>query len=139
MLLMNTASCWLLIRPILTHGLVLKIPSQTKLDQICTHISLLQLLLQIDQGSNVNKEFTMVIYMVCPTSSWHPHSISQNWRRYWIFKNGICEAKAWKSLKTEPLGKLKLLPQIHQDSHLDKECSQGIYKPCIIIWVTCTI
>jgi hypothetical protein len=34
-----------------------------------------------------------------------------------------------ESLKTKPLGKLRLLPQIHQDSNLDKHCSQVINRP----------
>jgi hypothetical protein len=36
------------------------------LDQICAHISLLQAPLQIDQGSNLDKELTTVTYKVCP-------------------------------------------------------------------------
>jgi hypothetical protein len=33
--------------------------------QICAHISLLQLPLQFNQGSNLDKKSTMVIYKVC--------------------------------------------------------------------------
>jgi hypothetical protein len=40
------------------------IPSQTKFHQICAHISLFQLALQIDQASNLDKKSTVVIYKV---------------------------------------------------------------------------
>jgi hypothetical protein len=41
-----------------------------------------------------------------------------------------------RSLKTEQLGILRALPQFHQDTNLDKECSQVIYKPCTTTWMT---
>jgi hypothetical protein len=44
-----------------------------------------------------------------------------------------------ESLKTKQLAKLRLLPQIHGDSNLEKEYSHVIYKPCTTLWVAHTI
>jgi hypothetical protein len=45
------------------------------------------------------------------------------------FPKVITAKQMLESLKTKPLGKLRLLPQIHQDSNLDKQCSQVINRP----------
>jgi hypothetical protein len=41
------------------------IPCQGWFDQVCAHLAKLQASLQIDQGSILDKEFTMAIYKVC--------------------------------------------------------------------------
>jgi hypothetical protein len=61
---------------------------------------------------------------------WHEWPTTHNLRRYWISKHAICEAKVGKRLKTEQLEELRVLPQIHLNSNLDKVCSQVVYKPC---------
>jgi hypothetical protein len=75
----------------------------------------------------LDKEYTTVIYKVCPNIKLtHTLNISKL-KKILNFKK--CYPRS-KRLEIEPLGKLRLLPQIPQDSNLDKEFSQVIYKPC---------
>jgi hypothetical protein len=68
----------------------------------------------------------MMIYKVCTINKLrYMKNNSQlnkilNFQKYYLLS---------KSLKAEQLSRLRSLPQIHQDTNLDRECSQVIYKP----------
>jgi hypothetical protein len=69
--------------------------------------------LQIDQGSNLDKEFTTVIYKVCPNITLTCTLNISKLKKILNFQKCYVLSKSLKKLKTEPLGKLRLLPQIH--------------------------
>jgi hypothetical protein len=91
--------------------------------------------LQIDQGSILVKEFTMVIYEVFTNIK--PTCIQNIKQLKKILKFQMCYLLS-KCLEAKHIGRLKPLPQFHLGSNLDKEYSIVIYKDCTIICLTCT-